>query len=92
MLGLVITALVLAPLALAYAWRLIRRAGPSVSSRELAESNERMRRLEQSVEAIAIEIERISEGQRFLTRTLTEPLTPLPAPRERIQREHPTPV
>jgi hypothetical protein len=31
-----------------------------------------MERLEQAVDAIAIEIERVSEGQRFVTRLLTE--------------------
>jgi hypothetical protein len=32
----------------------------------------RMMRLEQAVESIAVEVERISEGQRFLTRLQTE--------------------
>jgi hypothetical protein len=32
-----------------------------------------MERLESAVDAIAVEIERISEGQRFVTRLLTEP-------------------
>jgi hypothetical protein len=32
----------------------------------------RLDRLEQAVDAIAIEIERISEGQRFVTRVLAE--------------------
>jgi hypothetical protein len=32
-----------------------------------------MARLESAVDAIAVEIERISEGQRFVTRLLTEP-------------------
>jgi hypothetical protein len=31
-----------------------------------------MERLEQGVEAIAIEVERISEGQRFVTKLLSE--------------------
>jgi hypothetical protein len=35
-----------------------------------------MTRLEASVEAIAIEVERISEGQRFTTRLLTEQSQP----------------
>ena len=33
---------------------------------------DRLRHLEQSVDAIAIEIERISEGQRFTTKLLAE--------------------
>jgi hypothetical protein len=33
---------------------------------------ERMDRIEQGVEAVAVEVERISEGQRFATRLLSE--------------------
>ena len=32
----------------------------------------RFDRLEQAVDAIAIEVERVSEGQRFVTKVLTE--------------------
>ena len=45
-------------------------------------SAERLQRIEQAVDAMAIEIERISEGQRFTTRLLAsradakEPITP----------------
>ena len=35
-------------------------------------SDDRLARLESAVESIAIEVERISEGQRFTTRLLTE--------------------
>lgn len=42
-----------------------------------AVSDERMARLEAAVESIAIEVERISEGQRFTTRLLTEQSQPL---------------
>lgn len=42
-------------------------------------SDERMARLESAVEAIAIEVERISEGQRFTTRLLTEQAQPIQA-------------
>lgn len=34
--------------------------------------DDRMARLEQAVEAIALEVERISEGQRFTTKLLAE--------------------
>ena len=37
-----------------------------------AVADERMTRLEQAVDAIAFEVERISEGQRFTTRLLSE--------------------
>jgi hypothetical protein len=44
------------------------------------ESGLRLQRLEQGMEAIAIEIERVSEGQRFVTKLLSEP-QPLGTPR-----------
>ena len=40
-------------------------------------------RLEQAVDAMAIEIERITEGQRFMTRLLAERAAAERAPRER---------
>jgi hypothetical protein len=50
----------------------------------VAVSDERLARIESAVEAIAIEVERISEGQRFTTRLLTEqphhPSLSLPRP------------
>jgi hypothetical protein len=49
-----------------------------------AVSDERIARIEAAVEAIAIEVERISEGQRFTTRLLSEQKQPaqvrLPSP------------
>ncbi len=39
---------------------------------QLAISDARLQRIEQAVETMAIEIERISEGQRFVTRLLAE--------------------
>jgi len=38
----------------------------------LVVGEDRMARLEQAVEAIALEVERISEGQRFTTKLLAE--------------------
>lgn len=38
----------------------------------------RLARIEQAVDAIALEVERISEGQRFMTRLLSEQTTRLP--------------
>jgi hypothetical protein len=37
-----------------------------------AEVTGRLERIEQSLEAVAIEVERISEGQRFTTKLLSE--------------------
>lgn len=38
----------------------------------------RIMRIEQAVESIAVEVERISEGQRFVTKLLAEPRPQLP--------------
>ncbi|HZF69138.1 MAG TPA: hypothetical protein VEZ47_13945 [Gemmatirosa sp.] len=45
------------------------------------ELDERLRRMEQAIDAIAVEVERVSEGQRFTTRLLAErtPGAPLQA-------------
>jgi hypothetical protein len=69
--GSVFTFFVLFPLTIAYARRLWRRGAVAVAElpKVLAE---RLTRLDQAVDAIAIEVERISEGQRFLTKVMTE--------------------
>src|SRR5204863_5784748 len=66
-----------------FAWRRFRgKRRPSEPLPQLArESNERLERLEQGVEAIAIEVERISEGQRFVTKLLSETREPVTAGR-----------
>ncbi len=69
---------VLAFFAVVYAYRRFRRRrrGPKVPA-QLPTEPGRLERLEQGMESIAIEIERISEGQRFVTRLLSESQTPL---------------
>ena len=59
------------PLARAFGRRMDRGAvaPPPALSREMGD---RMVRIENAVESIAIEIERISEGQRFTTKLLSE--------------------
>jgi hypothetical protein len=52
--------------------------GLSMTKQGLATSDERLVRVEQAVESIAIEIERVSEGQRFVTKLLNERVLPLP--------------
>jgi hypothetical protein len=63
--------IVLLPLSIAFSRRIWRRSASVVTSipREIAE---RLSRMEQAVEATAVEVERIGEGQRFLTRLFTE--------------------
>jgi len=49
-----------------------RSAKSGVPPAVLTETAQRLERLESSVDAIAIEIERISEGQRFVTKLLSD--------------------
>ena len=63
--------LVLFPLALAYTRRLWRRGSDAVAALP-AELWERLTRLEQATDTIAVEVERISEGQRFMSRLFAE--------------------
>ncbi|HKR09347.1 MAG TPA: hypothetical protein VJS39_09170 [Gemmatimonadaceae bacterium] len=57
------------PLARAYARKMDSQSkNPSVP----LEVTSRLERMEQAIEAVAIEVERISEGQRFTTRLLSE--------------------
>jgi hypothetical protein len=55
-------------------FRLVRRIwkGKPPPRPALAESAQRLERMEQALDAVAIEVERISEGQRFVTRLLSE--------------------
>lgn len=61
------------PLARAFARRIDRQsAAGGGASGFPADVGDRIERIEHAVEAIAIEVERISEGQRFTTRLLSE--------------------
>lgn len=55
------------------AQRLMFRRRPSSAGEDVAVGDERMTRLENAVDAIAVEMERIGEGQRFVTKLLAEP-------------------
>ena len=61
---------VLMPISLAFARRIWRRAGKETPAARTDMIAPRLERLEQAVDAVAIEIERIAEGQRFLTKVL----------------------
>ena len=68
------------PLVRALARRIeIRGEARLVAARPVAE-DERLRRIEQAIETMAVEVERIAEGQRFTTKLLSEraaePATP----------------
>lgn len=59
------------PFSLAYARRIWRR-GAQVVSNIPAEIYDRFNRVDQAIDAIAVEVERIGEGQRYLTRVVAE--------------------
>lgn len=62
------------PFAIAYARLIWKRASDpraAAPSRDL-ETQHQLQRLQQSVDAIAIEVERLSEGQRFVTKVLAQ--------------------
>lgn len=60
-------------------YRHVERMAAHSPSRSI-EGDERLARLEQAVDSIALEIERIGEGQRFLTRSLVRPTGGDPLP------------
>lgn len=70
--GAFATAIILAigvPIARAFGRRM---DAESKDPRVPAEVVQRLERMEQSLDAVAVEIERISEGQRFTTKLLSE--------------------
>ena len=71
-LGAFVTAIVLAvgvPLARAYSRRMDAQSrNPQIPSEVAA----RLERMEQAIDSVALEVERISEGQRFTTKLLSE--------------------
>jgi hypothetical protein len=71
-LGAVFMIFVLAPIAFAAARMMWKRTNRPVAAPLPDDASRRLERLEQGMDAIAIEIERVSEGQRFVTRLLSE--------------------
>ncbi|MGH7712495.1 MAG: hypothetical protein ACREOG_14490 [Gemmatimonadaceae bacterium] len=67
---LAVGAMALSPIWRAVARRMEHRAMAADPSR--AELSERMERMEQALEAVAIQVERIAEGQRFTTKLLSD--------------------
>ena len=67
------------PLARAFARRMDRKGQIAVAAATPSNTDPRLERIEQAIEAIAIEVERVSEGQRFANRLMGE-IRALPAP------------
>ena len=63
------------PISIAFARRIWRRSAAAVSALP-HDIVERFTQIDQAVESIAVEVERIGEGQRFITRVLSEQKQP----------------
>lgn len=75
---------VMAPIALALA-RLIWKRATTMRPRAVSgDTDERLGRLEQAIDSVAVEMERVSEGQRFVTRLLTEGPANIMLPGQRV--------
>lgn len=70
--AIIFTMFVLAPVAVSMARMIWRRATNPTPPAIDRETSERLRRLEAGVDAIAIEVERISESQRFVTKLMAD--------------------
>jgi hypothetical protein len=69
--SLLLLIVVAVPISMAWARR-VWRGQPAAPAMPMDQSSARFDRLEQSVDAIAIEVERIAEGQRFMTKIMVE--------------------
>jgi hypothetical protein len=69
--GSCLTIFVMAPIAIAYARRIWKK-GSTVIAPVPREVTDRLEAMGQAVESIAIEVERIGEGQRFITKVMGE--------------------
>jgi len=89
--AVVFIAMVLMPITIGVVVRLLKGAvRPAVPAADPM-MNARMERLEQAMDAIAIEIERISEGQRFMTKVLTQPAAQSAPADRQVARQSVTP-
>ena len=68
----VFTVFVLFPLVVTWAVRTLRRGQAPKALDASPAVQERLSRIEQAVDAIAVEVERVSEGQRFLTKVFAD--------------------
>lgn len=96
---IVFTIFVLAPIALSISRVLWKRGNLPIGPRTAPVDSQRIERMEQAMDAIAIEIERVSEGQRFITRLLSDSRAPstlaqgqAPMDPVRVQAKQTTPV
>lgn len=70
--GTIMIMVIMTPIIRAVIRAVERRHTPPATPAPPADLGARLDRIEQTVESIAVEIERVAEGQRFLTRVQTE--------------------
>jgi hypothetical protein len=70
--SIVFSIFVLAPMAFSLARLVWRRGSRPAAPHTTSDTTQRLERMEQAIDTIAVEVERISEGQRFVTRLLGE--------------------
>lgn len=70
--SIVFMIVVLLPISIALA-RLLWKRATAPRPAPSGDSSQRLERLEQAMDAVALEMERVSEGQRFVTKILTDP-------------------
>lgn len=63
---------VLGPLTASFGRMLWRRSNKPAMPPDWYDASRRLERLEQAVDTIAVEVERVSEGQRFMTKLMTQ--------------------
>ena len=80
--------LAMLPIIIAYARRIWRRGGAPAPAQLSPDISDRLTRLEALGETTALEVERIGEGQRFVTRLLTEKGTEAIGAGERVSLQH----
>jgi hypothetical protein len=77
---IIVPVLTIVPTAAIVIRMLLRHREKMATVRQTTDTSEheaRLARVEHAVEAIAVEVERVGEGQRFLTKVLTERLPSL---------------
>jgi tetrahydromethanopterin S-methyltransferase subunit G len=70
--GTAVTLMVALPISIALARRILRRSPAPAPVAVPADVTSRLERIEQAIDTVAIEVERISENQRFVTRIMAE--------------------
>jgi hypothetical protein len=77
----ILSVFVFCPLAIAYSVRIYKQPPEPRTDRVGEELSRRMLEMQHTMDAMAVEIERISEGQRFVTKLMSErPAGELAAP------------